>query len=406
MANAKNVYNIGIGTEVDTSGLEKGLSEVEKEVLRSSAKQLETIEKAAHEQIKVIQQAEAEKVAEVKKSVEEQIAAVKSTEGLDKAAMRERINAIKKAGNEEIKLLKNDAKNKEQLARNTAKAQVKQVQDSCKKQLEAVKDFSKKGVQAFKDFAAGAGKELLGLDQILESIAGGPAAWGKLAAGTAKKAMAALNEMAGMYREQEQAERSLQNAAKNNPYLSDRSVKQLISFANEMQRITGIDSVAITQTQTRLASLGRTQEQIQNIIKTAANMSASGLMDFDSAVSELNRSLNGVVGRGLGQLVPALKDLTAEELAAGKAMEYLSGKIGDSAAEAMKTGAGSATAFKNAVDNLKKTVGEGWEAVIRPVRDFFREVAEGANAALNNFKNLMSVIKTGKEIWEKELDAS
>ena len=36
MADTKNVFNIGIGTTVDTSGLEKGLSDVEKQVIKGN----------------------------------------------------------------------------------------------------------------------------------------------------------------------------------------------------------------------------------------------------------------------------------------------------------------------------------------------------------------------------------
>jgi len=397
MAN-KNVFNIGIGTEVDTSGLEKGLSEVEKEVIKSAAEQLKVIENAADEQIRVIQQAEAEKIAEVKKSTEEQIAIVKANTGLDKAAMQEQIDAIRERENEKIKLIKSGSKLEEQVIRDREKNLVKQVQDSTKKQLQALKDFSKKGVQALKDFAKSAGKELLGLDQLLGAVAGGPAAWGKLAVDAGKKVVAALNEMAAMYREQEQAEVALQNAAKNNPYLNDRNVKQLISFGNEMQRITGIDSVIVDHSQARLATLGRNQQEIQNIIKTAADMSARGLMDFDSAVSELNRSLNGVVGRGLGLLAPELKNLTVEALASGEAIDIMAGKVSGAAAEAMKTGTGSVTAYNNAVANLKKALAQEWEASSRSAREWMTEILNKIVDATEKYKIFLELLKKEGEL--------
>jgi hypothetical protein len=381
------VIDLELGSGIDISELEKGLSDAEQAVIKSAAKQFEAIEKSAQEQTAVIRKKEAEEIAIIKKSTDDHIAAIKARNDLSGGDKRKEIQAIKDAEAAKIKAVKEGTKLQEAAVKTTAAAITKTVQDSAKKQLKAVKDGYKSAGQAVKDFAKGAVGSLMGMDQMLASIAGGPVAIGKLVADMAKKAIAELNEMAESWRQQEVAEVALQNAAKNNPYLNDRNVKQLKTFADEMQRNTGIDNVVIMQTETRLASLGRNQSQMQKIIKTAADMAAQGIMDFDSAVMELNNSYNGVI-RTSGRLYPELKNLSKEAFASGEALDIIAKKVGGSAAEAMRTGAGSVTAYKNAWGDLKKFLGEGWEEVTRLGRNLTTDLLNKINETLAKRKQL------------------
>jgi hypothetical protein len=393
---------------LDTSGFKKGFSELDKlltkaqsDILKNAAKQSEEIEKEAQKQLKTIRKTENEKIAEIKMSLKEQIDDIKANENakideikrgsqeqaqiiretpsIDKAAMQERIQAIRETENTRIEEIKNSSKEQVQAIRDagnieiTAKkaglkqqednvktsmnSQLKTVQDMAGKQSKTLQDTYKGIGQGIKGFATGAIGEFAGMDKVLAAATGGPVAWGKLVVDIGKKAIAVLNDAAAVYREQEQAEVALQNAAKNNPYLNDRAVKQLVKFADEMQKITGMDDVQILQTETKLAGLGRNQEQIQNIIKTAADIAATGVMSYDEAVDELNNSLNGMVGTS-GRLYSELKNLSKEALASGEAIEIIGKKVAGSAAEAMKTGAGSVKAYQNAVGELKKLSGK------------------------------------------------
>ena len=241
-----------------------------------------------------------------------------------------------------------------------------------------------------KNFAKGAAQEIAGVDQLLSLAAGGgPVALGKAFVQMGQNAVTALNEMAVMWREQEQAEVALANAARNNPYLNEKNVRQLTKFADEMQRVTGLDNVMVLQTQSRLASLGRNQQQIQRILTTAADMAASGVMGFDEAVNELNNSLNGMV-RTSGRLYPELKNLSAEALAAGEGIDLIASKVSGSAEAAMQTGAGSVTAYKNAMSDLKKLLGEDWEKAIGGLRDtltgFINKIVEARNETKELFE--------------------
>jgi len=388
---AENVFDIGVGTGVDTSGLKKGLDEAQKEILDQAAKLTQETEKAAQDQIDKIKETEKQKIEEIKKTIEEQIRLEKEKPGLDPSILQAEINAIKQAGNAKIKETQTSSQLEQQIIKNAANTKIKILQDYAKKQVSTLKSGNLKSLQSIKDFTKGAVGQLMGLDQVLSSLAGGPVALGKLFVDLGKKAVAALNEAADAWRKQEQAEVALRNAARNNPYLNDTAVKQLNQFASEMQRLTGLDSVMITQTQTRLASLGRNQQQIKDILKVAADMAASGVMDFDSAVNELNNSLNGMV-RTSGRLYPELKNLSKEALASGQAIEIIGQKVAGSAAEAMKTGEGSITAYKNAVGDLKKIIGEGWEQATKGFRIALTNYINSVVDARNKTKELKAAV--------------
>jgi len=398
---AEKVFDIGIGTELDLDELQKqlkdGLSKAESEVIRGVQKQTEIVNKAAQKNIEIIRKEEEEKIALVKSGVQERIAAIKSMPDLSSADKQKEIKAIKEAADQEIRIIKDKAKLSEAAVKTMASNQIKTYNDLAKKQIKAMQDANKSSLKSIKEFAKGALKELLGIDQVLSAMAGGPVAIGKAFIDIGRKAVAALNDMAAAWREQEVAEVALQNAAKTNPYLSDNSVRQLNQFANEMQRVTGLDSMMITQAQTRLASFNRDQQQIQNIVKAAADMSARGIMGFDEAVNVLNKSLSGVT-RGIDVLYPELKNMSKEALASGQAIEYIGQKVAGSAAEAMKTGAGSVTAYKNALGDLGKAIGEVWESIIQNSRNATTRLINNAVDLINSMRATFN--------WSKELNAS
>jgi len=416
MANAKNVFNIGIGTAVDTSGLEKGLSDAEKEVLRSSAKQMETFEKAAHDKIRLIQQTEAESIAEVKKSMEEQINAVKSTEGLDKAAQREKIAAIKEAENEKIKLIKNGCKNTEQQIRNHAKVQVKQVQDSCKKQLAALKDFKKNGVQALKDFAKGAAGAMAGLDQVLASIASGPQAWGKLLVDAGKQVISTLNQWGDKAIESASIQDTLGAVIKSTGASAWTTASQLNKLAAEQSKATGRSRDEIAQMQSVLLGF---RSVTTDVFKgaTAAVMDMAQVMggDLRGAANMLGKALDAPV-QGMSALsrvgfvfTQQQKEMIKELEAAGKHTEAQ--KVILSEVEGAFAGAATSTnvvvraqvRYNSAMEEFKKTIGRGWAEAVTGFRNAIADVAEGVTEIIERTLTLRDAqVEVGRLTQEQQ----
>ncbi len=179
--------------------------------------------------------------------------------------------------------------------------------------------------------------------------------------GYVKSAISAVaqtfSDLAESYNTQAKAETQLENAAKNNPYLNDYSVSKLKSFASELQSISTYGDEELLPLMAELASAGRTQAEITEIMSAAVDVAASGTMSLDSAVKGLNSSYSGSIGT-LGRTLPQVKNLTAEELKNGKAVEVVA-KAFKGQAESTTKAAGGWKQFKNAYGDFKEVMGKG-----------------------------------------------
>lgn len=219
-----------------------------------------------------------------------------------------------------------------------------------------------------------------------------------LAVGTAVKAIKgitkALGECAEAYKVQLQAERALDTAISNSPYVSGTASKALRDFASEMQKVSNLGDEEIIPQMTQLIATGRTEAEVMKIIATASDMSASGAMSFDQAVTQLNATLNGNIGR-LGQQNAELKALTKEELESGKAVEILGEKYKGLAQATVDT----KKQLQNAIGDLKETFGSVFENAMAPMRKFFTEMIQGwadARKAKQEYEGAMIAIEKGE----------
>src|SRR5574344_195970 len=189
-----------------------------------------------------------------------------------------------------------------------------------------------KGLKDMNNKLGGAGKTLdvgakkgKGFADKLKGISTGAVGAAAGVAGVAvavKKTVDALNECAAAYRVQAKAETQLETAAKNNPYLLSSSVSSLKNYASELQSISTIGDEEIIPFMAQLASAGRTQEEIQDIMKVSVDIAASGSMSLESAIRNLNKTYGGYAGE-LGETIPQVKALSAEQLKNGEAVKVL-----------------------------------------------------------------------------------
>lgn len=169
----------------------------------------------------------------------------------------------------------------------------------------------------------------------------------------ARKVSQAMGECTEAYKQQLIAERSLDTAIQNNPFVTGASANALKQFASEMQKVSNYGDEELIPMMANLVSLGRTEAETMQIMSVAMDMSAGMGISLDTAITQLNATLNGNIGR-LGQQNAELKDLTAEELKQGKAIEILGEKF---------KGLSSATAdtsrqLKNIKGDFKEALGQ------------------------------------------------
>ncbi len=142
----------------------------------------------------------------------------------------------------------------------------------------------------------------------------------------ARKVAEVMNECTEAYKGQLIAERALDTAIANNPFITGSSSKALKEFASEMQKVSNYGDEQLIPMMTNLISLGRTESETMQIMAVAMDMSAGMGISLDTAITQLNATLNGNIGR-LGQQNAELKGLTEEELRQGKAIEILGEKF-------------------------------------------------------------------------------
>lgn len=142
----------------------------------------------------------------------------------------------------------------------------------------------------------------------------------------AKDVGKAVNECTEAYKTQLIAERALSTAIENNPFITGASADALKKFASEMQKVSNYGDEELIPMMANLVSLGRTEAETMQIMSVAMDMSAGMGISLDTAITQLNATLNGNIGR-LGQQNAELKGLTAEELKQGKAIEILGEKF-------------------------------------------------------------------------------
>lgn len=198
---------------------------------------------------------------------------------------------------------------------------------------------------------------------------------------TLKVCLNTIKETSQALNVQIKAEKQLEVAAKNNPYLSTQSVENLKKYASELQSISTVGDEVLIPMMAELASSGRSEAEIMQIMGAALDVSASGMMSLDAAVSALNKTYSGSVGL-LGNQISGLKELTAEELKNGEAVKLVSERFKGMAEETSKV-TGSYEKMKNAQGDFNEAVGKWTKASFDLFNENMQKSFERSSRLLN-----------------------
>lgn len=151
---------------------------------------------------------------------------------------------------------------------------------------------------------------------------------------------------------QQQAEKRLLTALRGRSDVQQR----LIAQAGELQSRSVLGDEVIIGQQAYLASLGMTEEQIGRVIEASAQLSAATGMTLDSAVKNLAKTYGGLTGE-LGESIPKLKELTAEQLKNGEAVDFILKNYKGFAEGAVSVGLGAMRQLQNAWGDFLEQIG-------------------------------------------------
>lgn len=218
------------------------------------------------------------------------------------------------------------------------------------------------------------------------------AAVGAIAA--TKKIGEVMRECTDAYKVQEKAEKALEVAARNNPYLDGQAVAGLKAFASELQSVSEIGDEASIKLMAQLAAAGRTESQIRDIMKAAADYAAGTGTDIQSAVQTLNATYSGSAGL-LGKQITGLKGLTEEQLKNGEAVKVVAEKykgLAENLADVKVQAEGAKGDFKEMVGALIAPAVDLWDR-------FWKGFYEKGAAAMKWLKKRLDFINTDNDAF-------
>jgi len=217
---------------------------------------------------------------------------------------------------------------------------------------------------------------------------------GPVAAGLTVTVMAVKKFIEGLkaaneaFKVQEKAEKALQKAAENNPYLQKESVQRLKEFASGLQEISNYGDEGTIDIMAQLASTGRTEAEIMKIMGAAADYAAAKHIDLKTAAETLNSTYSGMAGT-MGRQIAEIKDLTDEQLKNGDAIDLIAGKYKGFAKEAADSGTQAKNAFGDFMESIGKIANPMFEALSVGAKRFFEYLTAGVNQ-INELLETMS----------------
>lgn len=218
----------------------------------------------------------------------------------------------------------------------------------------------------------------------------------------AKKYIETLKEANEAYEVQEKAEKALQKAADNNPYLNGESVHRLKEYASTIQSFSNYGDEGTIDIMAQLASTGRTESEIMKIMGAAADYAAAKHIDLKTAAESLNSTYSGMAGT-MGRQIADIKDLTDEQLKNGEAIDLIASKYKGFAQEAADGGTQAKNAFGDFMESLGRLANPTFEALEQKAKAFWESMTshmDGFNKALEKARKTWVI--GGDYQWSKE----
>lgn len=155
---------------------------------------------------------------------------------------------------------------------------------------------------------------------------------------------------------QEDAVNKLNSALFQTGEFSKETSQGLQDFAAQIQRTTRFGDEAILQQLAYAKSLGVSTEQSKELIQASVNLSSALGISLEAANRNLVKSFSGLAGE-LGELVPGIRDLTAEQLKAGGAVDLVARSFAGFAERDVQTFSGGVAQLGNNFGDLQEQLG-------------------------------------------------
>lgn len=184
----------------------------------------------------------------------------------------------------------------------------------------------------------------------------GPIAAADKVASGFKKVYLAGKELYDAYGKDELATIRLNAALQNNNSLTYTASARFEELASSLQKVSIFGDDEIKTLISQLAAMGRTEDQINDIVKASANFaSATGRNLVDTGL-QINKTFSGLAGE-LGEANGGIRALTQEQLKNGDAVKILNTQYAGFAEKVGSGATGASVQLKNATTDLKEAIG-------------------------------------------------
>lgn len=212
---------------------------------------------------------------------------------------------------------------------------------------ELERDAKKSGEKAGRSLEKGLG---VGLGSVARGLAKVGALFGTVLSGaTIIKSIQAANEQAD-------AIQRLNTALRANNDFSRQASLDLQAYAAELQNATEFGDELLINQLALAKSFGATNEQAKLVVEAATGLSKEFGISLESATRNAARTLGGFAGE-LGEVIPQLKQFTAQQLQSGAAIGLLNERFGNSAKN-LNTFSFASSQASNAFGDLLEEIGK------------------------------------------------
>ena len=180
-----------------------------------------------------------------------------------------------------------------------------------------------------------------------------------------------------------------------------KSATALSLHAQALQKNTVFGDEAIMAQQAFLGSIGMSEQQIKAILPVAADLASATGMTLESAVRNTAKTFSGLAGE-LGELVPQLRDLTAEEMKAGKAVEIMNELFAGQAQIATTTFSGAMKQADNRIGDVAESFGSALAPAVLAGKTAFVELLEATADWLGITPDVNDAMRESVAVLEAE----
>ncbi len=194
---------------------------------------------------------------------------------------------------------------------------------------------------------------------------------------------------------------SLSSAGQN----SQATLDSFIGLAKSISETSTVSQTAAINLEAFARNFTHTNDQAKALTKAAVDLSAQLGVGLNEAAAQIGATFSGVVPRGLGRTVFALKTMSEAQLKAGEGVAAIAARFKGAAENEVNTFAGGIQVIKNRIQELQEAIGKfvvrspALLAAFKVVRDTISDVTKSLNGASGDdiFKPiLLSAINLGR----------